>query len=130
MSFNKQENKLKTIIAGGRDYVMTAQDFAFLDTLPISEVVCGEARGADISGKYWAMSRGIPVISFYPDWKQHGKSAGILRNVEMAEYAEAVVLFPGGRGTTHMGETADKNGLTIYKINNSKNTFDDRSIVV
>jgi predicted Rossmann-fold nucleotide-binding protein len=32
----------------------------------------------------------------------------------MAEYAEAVVLFPGGRGTASMRREAEKAGIQIY----------------
>ena len=32
----------------------------------------------------------------------------------MAQYADAVVLFPGGRGTAHMRNAARSHGLKIY----------------
>ena len=32
----------------------------------------------------------------------------------MAEYADAVVLFPGGRGTAFMRKEAEKAGITVY----------------
>jgi hypothetical protein len=38
---------MKTIIAGGRHYRLTDEDYDFLDTLGITEVVCGGATGAD-----------------------------------------------------------------------------------
>lgn len=39
---------------------------------------------------------------------------------KMAEYAEAVVLFPGGKGTDNMYETAIKHNLVIYDFRNDE----------
>ena len=110
---------MKLIIAGGRDYEITKEDHFFLNDIllnagPISEVVSGGARGADSAGKWWAARTGIKVKVFKADWDTHGKAAGPIRNREMAKYADAVVLFPGGRGTNSMYEQAKAHGLTIY----------------
>jgi predicted Rossmann-fold nucleotide-binding protein len=32
----------------------------------------------------------------------------------MAEYADAVALFPGGRGTASMRKEAEKAGIEVY----------------
>jgi hypothetical protein len=108
---------LITIIAGGRDYNLTPSDEAWLDTLPIREVVSGGAFGADAGGESWAKKRGIPIKRFPADWKTHGRAAGPIRNRQMAEYADAVVLFPGGRGTGSMRREAERQGLRIFRTN-------------
>lgn len=105
---------MKTIIAGGRDYQMTAEDLRFLDTLTITEVVCGGATGADEGGRDWAVWKGIPVKHFPADWPRHGRAAGPIRNRQMAEYADQLVIFPGGRGSANMLKTARELGLAIY----------------
>lgn len=117
---NWPSKKKKVIIAGGRDYQFTPRDIEFLDSLEskIAEVVSGDAAGADSEGEGWAEMRGIPVKLFPADWKKHGRAAGPLRNKQMAEYADAVVLFPGGRGTQSMYNEAAKRGLTIYDKRN------------
>lgn len=104
---------MKTIIAGGRDYRISQDDIEFLDSLEITEVVSGGAKGADTGGEEYAEERGIPIIRFNADWDKHGKAAGPIRNREMANYADAVVLFPGGRGTESMYKEAVKSDLTI-----------------
>jgi predicted Rossmann-fold nucleotide-binding protein len=106
---------VRTIIAGGRDYRMTEADFLWLDSLkpPITEVITGGARGADTGAFNWGWSRGIPVTTLVPDWKNLGRSAGPRRNLKMALIAERCVLFPGGRGTASMEEEARKMKLTI-----------------
>jgi hypothetical protein len=106
---------MKLIISGGRDYEMTAYDFYRLEQLlpHVTEVVSGGARGVDSSGELWASASGVPVTRFPADWSL-GKRAGMLRNREMAEYADAVALFPGGKGTENMAHEAAIRGLRIY----------------
>lgn len=100
-----------------RDYELTAADHAGLDTaraeLPITEVVSGCARGADAGGEAWAKQRGVPVKYFPADWDKYGRSAGPRRNQQMAEYAEALIAFPGGRGTANMVNQATERGLKV-----------------
>jgi len=104
----------KTVIAGGRNYYLTAEDEFYLDSLDISVVVSGGAKGADYGGIRYAEKRDLDYIVFEADWNTNGKAAGPIRNREMAEYADAVVVFPGGRGTDNMYQTALKKGLVIH----------------
>lgn len=109
---------MKTIIAGGRDYRLTPEDFLFLGRLtpPPDEVVSGACpTGADFDGERWAKAKNIPVTRFPADWKTHGPSAGPKRNKQMAEYARGgrLVAFPGGRGTASMIREAKAAGLEI-----------------
>lgn len=113
---------MKLIIAGGRDYKFTQADIIDLDAIHssrvIEEVVSGGATGADAEGERWATSRKIPVRRFPANWKAYGRSAGPIRNQEMAEYADAVALFPGGKGTADMRNRAIENWLEIFDMNN------------
>ena len=107
---------MKLIISGGRDYHLTARDIMFLDSiLGVEEVVEGECRGADLDGKRWAERRGIPIKPFPAEDYGSWPACGPLRNRAMAEYADAVVLFPGGRGTTSMRVEATRQGLGIFE---------------
>ena len=109
---------MKLIIAGGRDYRLTTEDYVRLEKINNENdllcVVSGCASGADSCGELWANGTNIPVKKFPADWKTHGKKAGPLRNAEMAEYADAVALFPGGEGTDSMYREAKKAGLKIF----------------
>lgn len=109
---------MKLIIAGGRDYKFTSEDFDYIGCIygsyDIEEIVSGGATGADRTGEIIADNRGTPVKIFKADWDKYGKSAGPIRNREMAEYADAVVLFKGGRGTENMFKEAQKKGLKIF----------------
>ena len=110
---------MKTIIAGGRDFTDDELMYKVLKQLPeISEVVCGGARGADERGQLWAYDKGIPVKMFPADWNKYGKSAGIKRNIQMAEYADMLIAFWDGKspGTKHMITEAKRRKLIVHVI--------------
>lgn len=110
---------MKTIIAGSRDlldYNVVAETIR--DRLPwkITHVVSGRARGADTLGEQWAESNEIP-LSYYPaNWDKYGKRAGYVRNLEMAQNAEALLAFWDGEspGTKMMIRIAKEHGLQVF----------------
>lgn len=108
---------MKVIIAGGRDYIFSIEDINLLDDLhkehDFSEVVSGGAWGADFEGEQWAARNGIFVKKFPADWNKHGRAAGPIRNKQMAQYADALITFKGGRGTANMKNQAREYGLNI-----------------
>lgn len=108
----------KVIVAGGRDF----NDYERLEQvlnhllkhkLPDVEIVSGKARGADTLGERYAHTLGLPVKAFPANWNAYGKSAGYRRNKEMAEYADACVVFWDGssKGSKHMIDLALTHGL-------------------
>lgn len=113
---------MRVIIAGSRKYT----DYEhFLTCLPlikdkVTSVVCGMAAGADSLGKRWAEENNIPVDKYPADWDQYGKSAGYIRNTEMAENADMLIAFWNGRvknsGTKHMIDIAFKRKLPVMVI--------------
>lgn len=113
---------MKVVIAGGRDYNLQSQDLEKLNKIKdkITEVVSGGAKGVDSCAENWAKLNNIPIKIFFADWNNHGKMAGPIRNKQMAEYADAVILFPGGKGTENMYKTAKKMNLTIYDFRKIK----------
>jgi hypothetical protein len=118
---------MRTIIAGSRSIsslaiVEQAMDQALiLCGIVPSMVISGTARGADQLGEQWAAGRGIEVEKYPADWDRYGKSAGYIRNKEMADNADALVAIWDGesKGTSHMIDLAEAAGLAIYvyKIN-------------
>ena len=79
----------------------------------ITEVVSGGARGVDKLGEIWAVKNDIPIRLFPANWKEHGRSAGYIRNKEMANYADALIALWDGKsaGTRHMVDLAIKADL-------------------
>lgn len=118
---------MKVIIAGGRGFQGGAPAEAFLDAArqhlgylgPIEEVITGGATGADAMGKAWARTRGLPWREFPAQWDKYGKSAGPLRNAEMARHAAPgglLIAFPGGAGTASMVREAKRVGLRVLAV--------------
>lgn len=99
---------MKVIIAGSRH--MPLESYPLIGRvvkssgLAISEVVCGMAKGADLMGWKWAEEHGIPVKRFPAQWSKYGRSAGPIRNKQMADYADALIIFiyDGSRGSVDM----------------------------
>lgn len=108
---------MKLIIAGGRDYLLAEKDYEFLGTITpsITEIVSGGCSGADRCGEDFARANDIPIKLFLADWNEYGRAAGPIRNRKMAEYADAVVLFPGGRGTDSMRNEAHRAKISIFE---------------
>lgn len=110
---------MKTIIAGGRDiHDQGHVDQAVINSgFAITEVVCGGATGVDQCGAYWGDNNKVPVKYFNADWGAHGKAAGPIRNRQMAEYADALILVWDGesRGSANMLSEATKRGLKVHE---------------
>lgn len=114
---------MKVIIAGSRsivDYaaVEGSMQHAVKAWGRISQIVSGTARGVDRLGEQWAAAHGIPVKRFPADWNKYGKQAGYIRNVEMADYADACLVVWDGdsRGSMHMYRIAETKGLAVLLV--------------
>ena len=109
---------MKLIIAGSRSASLSDADRVRLDAIHaehhVAEVVSGGAKGVDEAGEAWAQSRGIEVRVFRADWRRYRRAAGPVRNREMAAYADAVAVFPGGSGTRNMLTEARRAGLVVF----------------
>jgi len=122
------EESYKVIIAGGRDFsnydlLLEKCDYYLAEKTNV-EVVSGGAKGSDKLGERYAKERNLPLKIFLADWTSLGKRAGFVRNVEMAEYADALIAFWDGnsKGTKHMIDTAKEKGLPV-KVITYNNTF-------
>lgn len=104
---------MKLIIAGGRDYTdgeaMLSEINKMNGTiLPKNgtgiELVCGMARGADMTAFTLFNAAGFPIHKYAADWDKYDKRAGFIRNSEMADVADMLIAFWDGqsRGTRHM----------------------------
>jgi hypothetical protein len=111
---------VKIIVAGSRqitDYsiVKNILDHIYQKT-KIDAIISGGAKGPDSLGIKWANEYKIPIVLFKPDWNQYGKSAGIRRNIEMSNVADALVAVWDGesRGTKHMISRMKELGKPVY----------------
>lgn len=112
---------MKTIIAGSRTITDFKQVLAAVSDsgFEITEVVSGGAPGVDLIAEQFAYSKQITLKRFPADWNRMGRSAGIIRNLRMAHYAEALIAVWDGKskGTAHMIKSAADLGLKVFVRN-------------
>lgn len=128
---------MKLIIAGSRDLEIHSCviDSIIRNQLNLdpSEIVSGGAAGVDNSGEEWwkyitNREHGVcfnltnqfkmKLSIFKADWDKHGKAAGPIRNKQMAEYSDALLLIWDGesRGSKNMREEMLKLNKPVYEI--------------
>ena len=136
-NFYVKEETLRIIIAGGRDFkdydVLKQSCIKILKELHNEsaffkqslEIVSGTASGADKFGEVFAETYKLKLSRFPAKWDVHGKSAGYIRNKEMAEYASqddilgVLIAFWDGKskGTKLMIDLAKKYNLRVFVVN-------------
>lgn len=118
---------MKVIIAGSRTitdkhkvYPIFSKILTYLVSQlssPLNiEIVSGGARGIDTLAESFAELWKISFKKFPANWDKYGKSAGYIRNVEMADYADVLIAVWDGKskGTSHMIDIAKKKGLEVF----------------
>lgn len=92
-----------------------------------------------MEGWNWAYDNEIPIKDFPAQWSRWGvdgavvgvredgskynKLAGFWGNAQMAEYAEALIAFPGGTGTADMIQRATERKLLILVVKDGATQF-------
>lgn len=108
----------KVIIAGSREIT----DIRFVEAAMVTSrfrptlVISGTARGVDQLGEQWATQRGIAVLRMPANWAAHGKAAGPIRNSEMLEKSDCIVVVWDGksRGSQDMITKANRSGKKVF----------------
>lgn len=127
---------IKIIVAGTREY----NDYKNFSSTIIDELeafkektvifISGKAKtGADALIIQWCKENNYPWVEFPADWDKYGKSAGYIRNEEMAKVATHLFAFHDGcsKGTKNMVDLATKyklvKSISIINIINKEFTF-------
>lgn len=114
---------MRVLVCGSRDFYDRDFLFSTLDSIhaktPITEVIEGEAKGADKLSAAWAVTNNIPVRKFPADWTRYGRGAGPVRNRQMLVEGQPnlVVAFSydiaNSRGTKNMMEQSRLHGVEV-----------------
>lgn len=116
---------MKLIIAGSRNFdslsVIPKIEKLIAENPELkkaTEIVSGGARGVDAAAEDYAKKKGLKKKIFYPNWAAHGKAAGPIRNAQMAEYADVLILIWDGqsRGSASMKREMMNRGKPIYEL--------------
>jgi len=74
------------------------------------------AKGVDILGYEWAKDNSKAIIEFPADWSL-GRAAGMIRNNQMAKYADAaIVIHNNTPGSINMINQMKKLGKPVYEF--------------
>ena len=80
-----------------------------------TEIVSGGAKGVDTSAREYALSHGIKLMEFLPEYTKYGRSAPLKRNITIIEYSDIVIAFWDGksRGTKFVIDNCRKLGVEV-----------------
>ena len=131
---------MRVIVCGGRDYgivpntvppltgealraaiIKAAREEAHvlntLDKVAPTQICHGGTSGADEHAGIWADLNNVSCRVIRAEWNRYGKSAGPMRNQRMLDEfkPDAVVAFPGGRGTADMVRRAIAAGVRVIR---------------
>lgn len=116
---------MKLIIAGSRTLNIGTgfieSSIRILNITKPTEIVCGMAKGVDYSGfEYAKLAANYPLTckEFPADWDKNGRAAGPIRNKQMADYADALLLIWDGesKGSANMKENMLKLNKPVYEV--------------
>lgn len=81
----------------------------------VTEIVSGGASGVDACAREYALTHGIRLKEFLPNYNRYGRTAPLKRNLEIIAYAEMVFAFWDGksRGTKYVIDNCKKQGVPI-----------------
>ncbi len=123
---------MKIVVAGSRNIhdKNLVYDCIEKSKVTITELVSGCAAGVDSLAEAYALDHDIQVMPFWADWKKHGKSAGPIRNKQMAEYADAAVVIWNGQsnGARNMIENMRSAGkpVILWDCNGKRRNYEDK----
>jgi len=82
------------------------------------EIVSGGAVGVDSCAEEYARKNGIRFTVFLPEYERYGRAAPIVRNKEIVDYADKVLVFWDGssKGTLSVIKYAEKVGKSCEII--------------
>ena len=83
-----------------------------------TEIVSGGARGIDSCAEAYAVTNGLKLTVFLPEYARFGRGAPIVRNKQIVDYADEVLAFWDGssRGTRSVIEYCKKQGKRVTVV--------------
>lgn len=97
----------------------------------ISEIISGGARGVDTSAREYAVSHGLKLTEFLPEYSVYGRAAPIKRNISIIENADFVLAFWDGRshGTKSVIDACKKREIpyAVYLFDEKTAQFEQKN---
>jgi len=82
----------------------------FNNTYEPGDWICsgGCPKGGDRFAEALAKDKGIPILICYPNWKKYGKSAGFVRNTDVATFSDKLIAIVAGDRKGGTEDTLEK----------------------
>lgn len=104
---------MKIAVIGSRG--LTVKDLGEYLPSDTTEIISGGARGIDTCARDYAISHGLKLTEFLPEYDKYGRSAPLKRNITIIEAADLVLAFWDGksRGTKFVIDNCKKLGVKV-----------------
>lgn len=81
----------------------------------VTEIISGGACGVDTSAREYAVSHGLKLTEFLPEYSLYGRAAPLKRNISIIENADIVLAFWDGksRGTKFVIDACRKRKVLL-----------------
>ena len=104
---------MKVAIIGSRNLVVNDLEKYLPENT--TQIISGGAKGIDLCAEEYAVTHGLPLMIYLPDYESFGRPAPLKRNIAIIENADIVLAFWDGksRGTKHVIENCKKRGIPV-----------------
>lgn len=81
-----------------------------------TEIISGGAAGIDACAREFALSHGIKLTEFLPEYDKYGRNAPLKRNITIIENADIVLAFWDGKskGTKFVIDNCGKMNVKVF----------------
>lgn len=81
----------------------------------VTEIISGGARGIDTCAREYAISKGIKLTEYLPEYEKYGRTAPLKLNITIIEHADLVLAFWDGasHGTKFVIDNCRRRGIPV-----------------
>lgn len=100
-------------IVGSRGLQVTYLEKYLPDS--VTEIISGGAKGIDTCARKYALTHGIKLTEFLPEYEKYGRAAPLKRNIAIIEQADLVLAFWDGtsHGTKYVIDNCKRRGIPV-----------------
>ena len=100
-----------------RSLVFNQLNYLLGNVMPNIQIIEGGTTCLDNLIKDWATSKNVPCVEITPDWNQFGSGAELIRDQEMIQKSQGLVVF--NDGSLELGailESAINKGVEVHIV--------------
>ncbi len=107
---------MRVAVIGSRG--LTVEDLGKYLPEETTEIISGGAKGIDSCAREYAVSHGIKLTEFLPEYEKYGRGAPLKRNITIIQNSDIVLAFWDGssRGTKFVIDKCREMGVEVKVI--------------